>query len=166
MYVYSTVQKVRPLVFSPTKNSFKSYYYFFISIFSCSVSVGNISLHFQTFIWPLIVIIQWDLCAPHRDLIWSSSVCLESHEETEQTETDSIQKNCVSKTLQFSLLLILYGSENASRYRKYFLIFSRLKILNLSVKADIRRPSRSNLDVCAGVNLVHSVSRSAAGFPI
>ncbi len=32
MYVYSTVQKVRPLVFSPTKNGFKSYYYFFIII--------------------------------------------------------------------------------------------------------------------------------------
>ncbi len=31
MYVYSTVQKVRPLVFS-TKNGFKSYYYFFIII--------------------------------------------------------------------------------------------------------------------------------------
>ncbi len=34
-------------------------------------------LHFQTFIWPLIVIIQWYFCAPHRDMIWSSSVCLE-----------------------------------------------------------------------------------------
>ncbi len=30
----------------------------FISIFCCSVSVGNISLHFQTFIVPLIVIIH------------------------------------------------------------------------------------------------------------
>ncbi len=63
------------------------------------MSEGNISLHFQTFILPLIVIIQWYFCltaasAPHRDLIWSSSVCLEWHEETEQTETDSIQKNC------------------------------------------------------------------------
>ncbi len=59
-----------------------------ISIFCCSVSAGNISLHFQT--W--IVIIQWDFCltiasAPHRDLI-SSSSSLEWHEETEQTETD------------------------------------------------------------------------------
>ncbi len=43
----------------------------------------------------------------HRDLIWSSSVCLEWHEETEQTETDSIQKNCanVSKMLQETYLL-------------------------------------------------------------
>ncbi len=29
-----------------------------ISIFCCSVSVGNISLHFQTFVLPLIVLIQ------------------------------------------------------------------------------------------------------------
>ncbi len=38
----------------------------------------------------------------HRDLIWSSSSLSESHEETEQTETDWIQKNCgnVSKMLQ------------------------------------------------------------------
>ncbi len=55
------------------KNGFKSV----ISIFCCGVSGGNISLHFQTFIWPLIVIIQWDFCASHRDVIWSSSVCLE-----------------------------------------------------------------------------------------
>ncbi len=33
-------------------------------------------------IYPLIVITQW-----YFSLIWSSSVCLESHEETEQTET-------------------------------------------------------------------------------
>ncbi len=45
---------ISTLVFSPTKNGFKSV----ISIFCCSVSVGNISLHFQTFIVSLIVIIQ------------------------------------------------------------------------------------------------------------
>ncbi len=42
-----------------------------------------------------------------RDLIWSSSsLCLEWHEEAEQTETDSIQKNCgnVSKMLQETYL--------------------------------------------------------------
>ncbi len=33
-----------------------------IYIICCSVSVGNISLHFQTFILPLIIIIQWDIC--------------------------------------------------------------------------------------------------------
>ncbi len=38
---------IRTLVFSPDTNSFKSV----ISIFCCIVSVGNISLHFQTFIW-------------------------------------------------------------------------------------------------------------------
>ncbi len=88
---YTVVAKsIRALVFSPARNDFKSV----ISIFCCSVSIGNISLHFQTLILPIIVIIQWDFClttssAPHRDLIWSSSVCLESHEETEQTETKS-----------------------------------------------------------------------------
>ncbi len=55
------------------KNGFKSV----LSIFCCSVSGGNISLHFQTFIWPLIVVNQWYFCASHRDVIWSSSVCLE-----------------------------------------------------------------------------------------
>ncbi len=44
----------RPLVFSPVKKGFKSVIY----IFCCSVSEGNISLYFQTFILPLIVIIQ------------------------------------------------------------------------------------------------------------
>ncbi len=65
---------IRTLVFSAAKNYFKSV----ISVFCCSVSVGNISLHFQTFILPLIVVIQWEFClttasAPHRDLFWSSS---------------------------------------------------------------------------------------------
>ncbi len=43
---------IRTLVFSPAKNGFKSV----ISIFCFSVAVGNISLHFQTFILPLIII--------------------------------------------------------------------------------------------------------------
>ncbi len=47
-------QIVRTIVFSPAKNGFKTV----ISIFCCSVSVGNISLHFQTFFLPLIGIIQ------------------------------------------------------------------------------------------------------------
>ncbi len=45
---------IRTLVFSPAKNGFKSV----ISIVCFSVSVGNISLHFQTLMLPLIVIIQ------------------------------------------------------------------------------------------------------------
>ncbi len=77
IYTFTVVAKIiRTLVFSPAKNGFKSV----ISIFCFSVSIGNISLHFQTFILPLIVIIQWDFClhkesdnrdcAPHRsDLI-------------------------------------------------------------------------------------------------
>jgi len=40
-------------VFSPQRNGFKPVIYIF-----CSVSVGNISLQFQTLIVPLIVIIQ------------------------------------------------------------------------------------------------------------
>ncbi len=80
IYIYILVlcKSLRPLVFSPTKKiSFNPLF-----LFCCSVSVGNISLHFQTHILPLIVIIQWDFCfhkesdnssAPHRDLISSSS---------------------------------------------------------------------------------------------
>ncbi len=79
---------IRTLVFPAAKHGFKSV----ISIFCCSVSVGNISLHSQTLILPLIVIMEWYFWAPHRDLIW---VCLERHEKT-----DSIQKNNVSKILQ------------------------------------------------------------------
>uniref|UniRef100_A0A672RDK9 Protein Red-like n=1 Tax=Sinocyclocheilus grahami TaxID=75366 RepID=A0A672RDK9_SINGR len=41
---------IRTVVFSADKNGFKSV----ISMFCCSVSVGNISSHFQTFIVPLI----------------------------------------------------------------------------------------------------------------
>ncbi len=53
--IYTVVAKIiRTLVFSPAKNGFKSV----ISIFCCKVSVGNISLYFQTFILPIIVIIQ------------------------------------------------------------------------------------------------------------
>ncbi len=91
---------IRTLVFSATKNSFKSV----ISIFCCIGSVGNISLHFQTFIYPLIVIIQWDVClitasAPHRDVIWSSSVChkdMKKQNKLRQTRS----RRTVSKTLR------------------------------------------------------------------
>ncbi len=85
---------ISTLVSPAAKNGFKSV----ISIFCCSVSVGNISLHFQTFILSLIVIIQWDVW----DLIWSSSVCLESHEESEQTETKS--RRTVSQDASRNLL--------------------------------------------------------------
>ncbi len=94
-FVHTAVAKmIKTLVFSAAKNSFKSV----SSIFCCSVSVGNISLHSQTFNLPLIVIIQWDVW----DLIWSSSVCLESHEETEQTETQS--RRTVSQDASRNLL--------------------------------------------------------------
>ncbi len=54
-YIYTVLCKsLRPLVFSPTKNGFK----LVISIFCGSVSVGNISLHFQTLFLSLIVIMQ------------------------------------------------------------------------------------------------------------
>ncbi len=53
--IYTVMAKmIITLVLPAAKNGLKSV----ISIFCCSVSVGNISLHFQTFIWPLIVIIQ------------------------------------------------------------------------------------------------------------
>ncbi len=45
--VHTVVAKIiGALLFSPAENGFQSV----ISIFCCSVSVGNISLHFQTFI--------------------------------------------------------------------------------------------------------------------
>ncbi len=63
-YFVIYTQRWPKLLEQQLKNGFKSG----ISIFCCSVSVSNISLRFQTFILPLIVI-QWDFCAPHRDLI-------------------------------------------------------------------------------------------------
>ncbi len=58
--------------FQQLKNGFKS----IISVFFCSVSVENISLHFQTLILPWIVVIQWDFIWQQPVLhteIWSSS---------------------------------------------------------------------------------------------
>ncbi len=66
------------LLYSPAKMVLSQLFLYFC----CSVSVENISVHFQTFILPLIVIIQWDfICtrslttasAPYRDLISPSS---------------------------------------------------------------------------------------------
>ncbi len=53
---HTVVDKIiRTQAFSPAKNKgFMSVIY----IFCCSLSVENISLHFQTLILPLIVIIQ------------------------------------------------------------------------------------------------------------
>ncbi len=85
---------IRTTVFSPAKKMVLIQLFSFNSIFCCSVSVVNISLHFQTIILSLIVIIQWYFClttasAPHRDLIRSSSSLSEWDEETQQTETTS-----------------------------------------------------------------------------
>ncbi len=74
-YIYTVLCKsLRPLVFSPTKNGFKSV----ISIFCGSVSVGNISLHFQTLFLSLIVTMQWDYClhkesdnSHHHQSLWN-----------------------------------------------------------------------------------------------
>jgi len=74
MLIYTVMAIIRTLVFLTVLNGFKSV----ISIYCCNVSVGNISLHFHTFILSLILIIQWGFCltaasAPHRDLNSSSS---------------------------------------------------------------------------------------------
>ncbi len=115
--IYTVVAKmIRTVVSSAAKNGLKSV----ISIFCSTVSEGNISLHFQTFILPLIVIIQWDCCAPHRDLIWSSSVCLESHEETEQTETKSrrtVSQDASRNLLQSSWETLLKSTEDKSCFK-------------------------------------------------
>ncbi len=51
---YTAVAKIiKTLIFSPAKIGFKSV----ISIVCCSVSVGNISLHFQKFILPFIFLL-------------------------------------------------------------------------------------------------------------
>ncbi len=82
---------IRTLVFSPAKNGFKSV----ISIFCCSVSVENISLHFQTFILPLIVIIQWDfvctrsLSTQRSDLIIIQSVWNDMKKQNKLRQTKS-----------------------------------------------------------------------------
>ncbi len=99
---------IRILVISPAKKGFKS----IISIFCCSVSVENISLHFQTFNLPLIVMMIFlhkesdnsQYSRQRSDLIIIS--LSEWHEETEQTETDQIQKNCgnISEMLQETYL--------------------------------------------------------------
>ncbi len=68
---------IRTIVFSAAKNAFKSV----ISIFCCSVSVGNISFHFQTLIFvincnnPVIFVCSTQRSDHHP-------VCLEWHEET------------------------------------------------------------------------------------
>ncbi len=60
---------------------------------------------------PLIVI-QWDL-----DLIWSSSVCLESHEETEQTETKSRRTDASRNLLQSSWETLLKCTEDKTCFK-------------------------------------------------
>ncbi len=77
IHIYTVLCKsLRPLVFSPTKNGFKSV----ISIFCGSVSVGNISLHFQTLFLSLIVIMF--------------SVCSVTSCHSRQTDDDQIRSLC------------------------------------------------------------------------
>ncbi len=101
IYIYihhnTVVAKIiRTLVFWPVKISFKSV----ISIFCCSVSVGNISLHFQALILPLIVIIQWYFClhkesdnsqcsTQRSDLIIIQSVWNDMKKQNKQRQTQS-----------------------------------------------------------------------------
>ncbi len=84
-----------------------------------ALTVGYISLHFQKFILPLIVIIQWYFClttasAPHRNLIWSTP-SLSGVTWRNRTNWDrTIQKNCVYKMFQETsryiyIYLAVYG---------------------------------------------------------
>ncbi len=87
------------LVFSAAKNDLKSV----ISIFCYSVSVS-----------------VYHVCAPHRDLIWSSSVCLESHEKTEQTETKSrrtVSQDASRNLLQSSWETLLKSTEDKTCFK-------------------------------------------------
>ncbi len=109
---------IKTLVFSAAKSGFKSV----ISIFCCIVSVGNTCLQFQTLIYPLTVIIQLYVClitasAPHRDVIWSSSVChkdMKKQNKLRQTRSRrTVSPRCFRKATLFlaaentSVLIIL-----------------------------------------------------------
>ncbi len=105
-HTHTVVAKmIRTLVSSAAKNGFKSV----ISIFCCSVSVGNISLHFQTFILPLIVIIQWDFCLKQPVLhteIWSDhhqSVWSDMKKQRQNKSRRTVENN-VFKMLQENYL--------------------------------------------------------------
>ncbi len=116
------VKIIRTLVFSPAKN-LKSV----ISIFCCSVSVGNISLHFQTFILPLIVIIQWDFClhkesdnsqcsTQRSDLIiiqsvWNDMKKQNKLRQTQSRRTVATSPRCFKKpTCKATVLLKVLGT--------------------------------------------------------
>ncbi len=74
MLDYNLVDKmIRTLEFSPAKNGFKSV----ISIFCCSVSVGNISFHFQTCIFVINCnnpVNVWQQPVLHTEMWLSSSL--------------------------------------------------------------------------------------------
>ncbi len=81
---YTVVVKIIRTLFSPTKKWFWVSYFYLLLYGQYEISVWNISVHFQTFVLPLTVIIQWYFCLhkesdnsqrsdPHRDLIASSS---------------------------------------------------------------------------------------------
>ncbi len=76
---------IRRPVFSPAKHGFESV----ISMFCCSVSVGNISLHFQSFILPLIVIISE---------IFVCSVCKQQTKETKSRRTVAMSPRCFKRS--------------------------------------------------------------------
>jgi len=83
---YTVCAEVLKTLFLPQRNGFKPVIY----IFCCSVSVGNVSLHFQTLIVPLIVIIQWKFWM-HKDSMLHTEVGSHHHwvhlklyEETEK----------------------------------------------------------------------------------
>ncbi len=76
---------IRTLVFSPAKKWFLVNYYYLY----CSVSEGNISLHFQTFILPLIVIIESDNSQLRSDLIIIQSVWNDMNKPNKLRQTKS-----------------------------------------------------------------------------
>ncbi len=104
VYILTVVAKIiRTLVFSPAKNGFKSV----ISIFCCSASVANISLHFQTFILPLNVIIQWDFCLhkesdnsqiwSHHQSVWNDMKKQNKLRQTKSRRTVATSPRCFKK---------------------------------------------------------------------
>ncbi len=121
---YTAVAKmIWTLVFSAAKSGFKSVIY----IFCCSVSIGNISLHFQTLIFPLIVIIQWDLCLhKESDTQRSDLIIIKKQRQTKSRRT--VAKK--SRNLLQNTSVILATTESGHFYCAFVLCFGHFAFIS------------------------------------
>ncbi len=97
---------IRTLVFSPAKNGFKSV----ISFFCCSVSVWNISLHFQTDIFEIFVWQQPELhteiWSDHHQSVWNDMKKQNKLRQTKSRRTVSTSARCFKRTNVWKCKLI------------------------------------------------------------